>query len=112
LKKTTRKAHPVPGVWGRLVGFMVFLEQIPYGASRLSEKRAARGVLVAGTLVMALGAALFTVGWWARLTPLVETAFIIALVGWMMVILGFAFGFVGWAAHKVPALKRQAPKSR
>ncbi len=75
------------------------MEQIPYGATMLQEKRAARGILGSGILIMAVGAAIFAVGWWGKWTWLVETAFFITLVGWIMVILGFAFGVVGWVAR-------------
>jgi hypothetical protein len=100
LKKSTR-----PKAFQRLVDFFLFLEQLPFGASWLSEKRAARGVMAAGLLVMAIGGSLFAVAWRAHLTALGETAFVITLVGWMMVILGFAFAMVGWAARTFPTKK-------
>ncbi len=65
----------------------------------MQEKRVSRGSLGTGILVMALGASIFALGWWQKWAWLVETAFFITLVGWMMVILGFAFAVVGWAAH-------------
>ncbi len=83
-----------------MVNFLSLVEQIPYGASLMREKRVSRGSMGAGILVMAGGAAIFVLGWWQKWTWLVETAFFITLVGWMMVILGFAFGVVGWAAHR------------
>jgi len=66
----------------------------------MQEKRVSRGSMGAGILVMAVGASIFSLGWWQKWTGVVETAFFITLVGWMMVILGFAFGVVGWAAHR------------
>jgi hypothetical protein len=91
-----------PGVFKRLKNFVVLVEQLPYGASWLTEKRVARVVLAAGVIIMAFGAALFAVAWRARLSWLGEGAFVITLVGWMMVILAFAFGLVGWAARVFP----------
>lgn len=83
-----------------MVRFISFIEQLPYGATMLQEKKVARGAMGTGILVMAVGASIFSLGWWQKWTWLVETAFFITLVGWMMVILGFAFGVVGWAAHR------------
>ena len=96
-----KKSAPAsrPG-WGkRMVGFITILEQIPYGASMLQERRVARGVMGFGVLVMAVGSAFFALGWWQKWTVWVETAFFFTLAGWMMVILGFAFAAVGWAAR-------------
>ncbi len=78
------------------------VEHLPYGASHMTEKKAARGVMGAGIFVMVVGAAFFTVAWRARITWLGETAFAVTLIGWMMVILGFAFGVIGWAAGVFP----------
>jgi len=71
----------------------------------MQERRVWRGALGTGILVMAIGAAIFAVGWRAQWTWLVETAFFVTLVGWMMVILGFAFGSVSWAARTFPLKK-------
>jgi hypothetical protein len=102
-----KRAPAHSGVFKRFKDFVVLVEQLPYGASRLTEKRVARVVLGTGIVIMAVGAALFSVAWRARLSWLGETAFVITLIGWMMVILAFAFGLVGWAARVFPHSPRQ-----
>src|SRR5208282_4833837 len=91
-----------PGLGKRIYRFVSLVEHLPYGASLIQEKRVARGVMGVGVCVMAFGAAIFSIGWKLRVTWLVETAFFITLVGWMMVILSLAFGVVGWAAKYIP----------
>jgi hypothetical protein len=83
------------------------IEHLPYGASRMTEKKAARGAMGLGVFVMAVGAAFFAVAWRAKLTWLGETAFTVTLIGWMMVILGFAFNVIGWAAQVFPSRARK-----
>ena len=85
-----------------VVNFIAMAENLPYGASLIQEKKVARVAMGLGIIVMAFGAAFFSVGWKLHITWLVETAFVITLIGWMMVILGFAFGVVGWVAKYIP----------
>jgi hypothetical protein len=89
-----------------MLDFVVFLEHLPYGASMLQEKRASRGVLGSGIVIMAVGAAVFSIGWKLHLNPVAETAFVITLVGWIMVIVGFAFWVVSTLAAKFPRKTR------
>ena len=100
LKK--RKKPSKPALWERATSLFSLIEHLPYGASLIQEKKAYRGLLGLGILTMAFGAALFATGWWAKWSWLVETAFVITLVGWMMVILGSAFWVVSTLAKKFP----------
>jgi hypothetical protein len=86
----------------RIYNFVSMVEQLPYGASLMQEKKVARVTMGTGLLVMAVGATLFAIGWGWKLTWLVETAFVITLIGWMMVIIGFAFWVVSSFAKKFP----------
>ena len=115
MKKSIKsKKQQKTGAWTKwgtiLFNFISMMENLPYGASLIQEKRVARAGMGTGVLVMAFGAAFFSVGWKFHITWLVETAFVITLVGWMMVILGFAFGVVGWAAKHIPILKSKTRK--
>jgi hypothetical protein len=102
-KKTTPASRrSKPEIGKRVVHFISLVEHLPYVASLLREKKAARVIMGVGILVMAVGAAFFSVGWKWKIPWLVETAFVITLIGWMMVILGFAFGVVGLAAKYIP----------
>jgi hypothetical protein len=92
-----------PGVGKRVYNFISLVEHLPYGASMMQEKRVSRVTLRTGLLVMAVGASIFAVGWSLKLTWLVETAFFITLIGWMMVIIGFAFWVVSSFAKRFPA---------
>jgi len=88
-----------PGVLRKkIANYFSTIENLPYGASLLTEKKAAKTVVGAGILIMAFGAVLFSIGWKGHVPWVAETAFVITLIGWMMVVLGFAFGFVGWAS--------------
>ena len=78
------------------------LEHLPYGASLMQEKKVSMGTMESGILIMAVGATLFAIGWASHWTWLVEIAFVLTLVGWMMVILGFAFWVVSHFAKIVP----------
>jgi hypothetical protein len=91
----------------KLAGFVALIEHLPYGASHMTEEKAARGAMGAGIFVMAVGAAFFAVAWRAKITWLGETAFTVTLIGWMMVILGFAFNVIGWAARVFPPKGRK-----
>ncbi len=90
------------GVGKRIYNFISLVEHLPYGASMMQEKRVSRVTLGTGLLVMAVGATLFAIGWGMKITWLVETAFFITLIGWMMVIIGFAFWVVSSFAKKFP----------
>lgn len=68
----------------------------------MQEKKVARVTMGTGLLVMAVGASIFAFGWGLKITWLVETAFFITLIGWMMVIIGFAFWAVSSFAKKFP----------
>ncbi len=94
-------------VWAQSVRLISTLEQLPYGASFLREKEIARALMSAGSKIMAVGAAIFAIGWWDKISWLVETAFVITLVGWMMLIIGFAFWIVARLAKYMPL---QRPK--
>ena len=72
---------------------------MPYAASRLKEKQTARALLQGGSGLMAFGGAVFAVGWWGHWNGMLEAAFIITLVGWMMVVIGFAFWVVSHAVQ-------------
>ncbi len=78
------------------------VEQLPYGASMMQEKKVSRVTLGTGLLVMAVGASIFAIGWGMKITWLVEAAFFITLIGWMMVIIGFAFWVVSSFAKRFP----------
>jgi hypothetical protein len=86
----------------RIFNFVSLVEHLPYGASMMQEKRVARVAMGTGLLIMAVGASLFAIGWGWKLTWLVEIAFVITLIGWMMVIIGFAFWVVSSFAKKFP----------
>jgi hypothetical protein len=86
----------------RVFNFVSLVEHLPYGASMMQEKRVARVAMGTGLLIMAVGASLFAIGWGWKLTWLVEIAFVITLIGWMMVIIGFAFWVVSSVAKKFP----------
>lgn len=73
----------------------------------MQEKRVSRVTLGTGLLVMAVGAFIFAIGWGMKITWLVETAFFITLIGWMMVIIGFAFWVVSSFAKKFPIKNRK-----
>jgi hypothetical protein len=100
LKKTKRLSQSA--LWNRAYNFFSLVEQLPYGASIMQEKKVSRGILGLGVLVMAVGAAIFATGWTLHWNWLVEIAFVITLVGWMMVILGFAFWVVSHLAQRFP----------
>jgi hypothetical protein len=110
-RKTMTSPRAKRGVGKRFYDFFSLVENLPYGASLLHEKKVARVAMGVGVLVMAAGAAIFSIGWKFHVTWLVETAFVITLIGWMMVILGFAFGVVGWAAKYVPITRPKAGRS-
>jgi hypothetical protein len=78
------------------------LERLPYGASRLEEGLVAWTAVGSGTLLMALGSALFAVGWWRKLNALMDVAFVVTLLGWMLLIISSAFLFVTTVAKKFP----------
>ncbi len=106
-KRSKKKIPPAsrrskPGIGKRVADIISLVEHLPYVASLLREKKAARVIMGTGILVMAIGAAIFSIGWKWHITWLVETAFVITLIGWMMVILGFAFGVVGLLAKFIP----------
>jgi hypothetical protein len=86
----------------RIFNFVSLVEHLPYGASMMQEKRVARVAMGTGLLVMAVGSSIFAIGWGIKLTWLVESAFVITLIGWMMVIIGFAFWVVSSFAKRFP----------
>jgi hypothetical protein len=100
LKK--RKKPSKLDLFNRAYRFLSLVEQLPYGASMMEEKKVSRGTLGLGVLVMAVGATIFAIGWTLHLNWLVEIAFVITLIGWMMVILGFAFWAVSTFAKRFP----------
>jgi hypothetical protein len=97
-----------PGLGKRIYNFITLVENLPYGASLMQEKKVSRVAMGVGILIMAFGGVIFSVGWKWKITWVVETAFIISLIGWMMVILGFAFGVIGVAAKYVPVKGNKA----
>jgi hypothetical protein len=103
-QKKNRAGHrsAKPGVGEKIFNFVSLVEHLPYGASMMQEKRVARVAMGTGLLIMAVGASLFAIGWGWKLTWLVEIAFVITLIGWMMVIIGFAFWVVSSFAKKFP----------
>jgi len=74
---------------------------LPYGASKLHDRRMARRVMGGGVLLMAVGATVFAVGWRYKFNGLEQAAFVITLIGWMALIIGFAFWFVSTVAGKI-----------
>jgi hypothetical protein len=76
-------------------------EGLPYGASMLHEKKAALVAMGVGVLAMASGAGVFAVGWWFKLNRVVEAAFVITLVAWMLLVISSAFWIVSTAAGKM-----------
>ena len=60
----------------------------------MREKRVALVAMGAGFLLMTVGATLFAVGWRTKLEWVVETAFGVTLIGWMLLIISFAFWVV------------------
>jgi hypothetical protein len=66
-------------------------------------------VAASGVGVMALGAALFTVGWGYKIKSLVEAAFFVSLAGWMLLVIGSAFFLVSVTAGMVGHKKRREP---
>ncbi len=91
-----------PGVGKRIYNFISLVEQLPYGASLMQEKKVARVAMGSGLLTMAVGASIFAFGWGLKITWLVETAFFITLIGWMILIIGFAFWVVSSFAKRFP----------
>lgn len=91
-----------PSVAKKIYNFIALIEQLPYGASLMQEKKVARVAMGTGLLIMATGSSLFSAGWWMKVNWLVETAFVITLIGWMMLIIGFAFWVVSSFAKNFP----------
>jgi hypothetical protein len=81
-------------------GLARLFEGLPYGATMLHEKRAALAAIGIGVLAMALGASVFAVGWWFKVAWLVETAFVITLLAWMLLVVSSAFWVVSTLAAK------------
>jgi hypothetical protein len=54
-----------------------------------------------GILLMAVGASVFAVGWWSKVNWLVEAAFVMTLMAWMLLVISSAFWFVSTFAGKI-----------
>jgi len=99
LKK--KSGQTPPNFWEKSVRFIFTLEELPYGASLLIEKNIAKSIMGIGLKVMALGGMIFAGGWKIKVNWILETAFVITLVGWMMLIIGFAFWTVSGISKRI-----------
>jgi hypothetical protein len=83
--------------------------RLPYGADSNEEKWVARVAMGGGALLMATGSAFFAVAWSFKFSRLLDTAFVLTLVGWMLLIVSFAFWFVASIAKKVANKRKNTP---
>lgn len=90
------------GAGAKFQKLISILERLPYGASLMEEKWAAWTAVGGGALLMALGSALFSAGWWFKLNALMDAAFVVTLLGWMLLIISSAFLLVTSLARKFP----------
>jgi vacuolar-type H+-ATPase subunit I/STV1 len=104
-KKKNTTPRRSKGLGRKVVDLFSAVEHLPYGASLMTEIKAAKMTVGMGVLNMAFGAVLFSIGWKGHIPWVAETAFVITLIGWMMVVLGFAFGVIGWTSKYLPFKK-------
>lgn len=93
---------PPAGLFNLIKNTIQTLEELPYGATYLQEKRVARVGFGLGLLLMAFGAAIFSVAWSRKWAYPLDIAFVVTLVGWMIIIISFAFWIVSSLAKRFP----------